>query len=117
MGYNRLTRGTALVGAIVEDSMTIGSGGTPITKIVSGVASVNLPSILDGATGSATFTITGADTDDVVVINPPSLTTGLVFAGAAVTASNTVTVYALNASGATIDEAAKNFRYALIKFN
>lgn len=116
MGYNRLTRGTALVGAIVEDSITVG-GGTPITKIVSGTASVNLPSILTGATGSATFTVTGADTDDVVVINPPSLTSGLAFAGAAVTSANTVTVYALNASGGTIDEAAKTFRYALIKFN
>jgi len=49
-----------------------------------------------------------------VIVNPPSLTTGLVFGGAAVTAANTVTVYATNASAAPIDEAAKDFDYVWI---
>lgn len=109
MAQNRVTRGTAAVGALA-----VGTGST-IKGIKVGSASVNLPSIATGATGSATFTVTGAAVGDVVIVNPPSLTSGLAYAGAVVSAANTVTVYALNASGGTIDEAAKTFYYAWIK--
>lgn len=102
---NRITKGRALVGAL-----TVGSG-TMVQKVKSGTASVNLPDIAAATTGSATFTVTGAAVGDVVVVNPPSLTTGLAFAGAAVTATDTVTVYAVNATGSAINEAAKNFTY------
>ncbi len=61
--------------------------------------------------GSGTITVTGAAAGDVVVVNPPALTTGLVFAGAGVTATNTVTVYAVNATASAINEAAATFRY------
>lgn len=131
MGYNRLTRGTALLGAVrldvtgdanvaddltVGDStststLTVGSSGTLVKTIKSGTASVDLPSINNLATGSATFTVTGAAVGDVVVVNPPAMTSGLSFAGAAVTSANTVTVYAHNASGGTINEAAATYTY------
>jgi len=131
MGYNRLTRGTALLGAVrldvtgdatVSDDLTVGdatttatlkvgSSGTTIKTIKSGTASVNLPNINDLATGSATFTVTGAAVGDVVSVNPPALTSGLSFAGATVTSANTVTVYAHNASGGAIDQAAATFTY------
>lgn len=133
---NRLTRGKVLVGALSIDAqdisvtddlvvgddaaiagdatvgtLAVGSAGTVINKIKSGTASVNLPSINAEATGSQTFTVTGAAVGDVVVVNPPSLTSGLSFAGAAVTGANTVTIYALNATAAPIDEAAATFTY------
>lgn len=131
MGYNRLTRGTALLGAVrldvtgdatVADDLTVGdatttstlkvgSSGTVIKTIKKGTASVDFDSITNGETGSKTFTVTGAAVGDVVVVNPPTLTTGLAFAGAAVTGANTVTVYALNASAAPIDEGAATFTY------
>jgi hypothetical protein len=47
----------------------------------------------------------------MVVVNPPALTSGLAFAGAAVTGANTVTVYAVNASASSINEASHTFRY------
>lgn len=126
---NRLTKGEALVGRLVADddltvgddatiagdlvagTLAVGSSGSTVKKIATGTGSVNLAEIAAGATGSGTFTVTGAASGDVVVVNPPALTTGLVFAGAAVTAANTVTVYAVNASAAAIDEAAATFRY------
>lgn len=137
---NRLTRGKALVGALhidvqdlsVTDDLTVGDaasvtgaatvgtltvgGGTLVKKVTKGTASVDLPSITDGATGSATFTVTGAAVGDVIVVNPPALTTGLAFAGAAVTGANTVTVYAVNASAAPINEAAATFTYMWVDF-
>lgn len=108
MAQNRLTRGTAAVGALAV------STGTVVKNIVSGTASVNLPSINNAESGSATFTVTGAAVGDVVIVNPPSLTTGLAYSGAAVTGANTVTVYATNASAAPINEAAKDFTYLWI---
>lgn len=102
--------GTGLSAAEVA-ARYVGKAADLKALIATGTASVNLPNIADGATGSATFTLTGAAAGDVVVINPPALTSGLVFAGAAVTGANTVTVYALNASGGAIDEAAATFRY------
>jgi hypothetical protein len=132
---NRLTRGKALVGALsidaqdisVTDDLTVGDdadivgdatvgtlavgGGTTIKKIVSTTASVDFPEIAAATTGSATFTLTGAASGDSIFLNPPALTTGLVFAGAAVTGANTVTVYAVNATASPIDQASATFRY------
>jgi hypothetical protein len=105
MAQNRLTRGTAAVGALAV------STGTTVKNIKSGTASVDFASITNAETGSATFTVTGAAVGDIVVVNPPALTTGLVFGGATVTAANTVTVYATNASAAPINETAKDFAY------
>jgi len=108
MAQNRMTRGTAAVGALAVGT------GTVVKGVKFGTASVDFASITNAETGSATFTVTGAADGDIVIVNPPSLTTGLVFGGAAVTAANTVTVYATNASAAPIDEAAKDFDYVWI---
>lgn len=132
---NRLTRGKALVGALhidaqditVTDDLTVGDdatitgdatvgtlrvgAGTTIKKITVGTGAIDFGSINDGATGTGTITVTGAATGDIVIVNPPSLTAGLAFAGAAVTAANTVTVYLVNSSGGAIDEAEKTFSY------
>ena len=89
----------------------VGKAASLKALIASDTASVNFPEIAAAATGSATFTLTGAATGDVVVVNPPALTTGLVFAGATVTGANTVTVYAVNTTASPIDEGAATFRY------
>lgn len=131
---NRLTRGKALVGALsidaqditISDDLSVGDatatatlavgGGTTIKKIVKGTAAVDLASITNGETGTGTFTVTGAAAGDVIVVNPPALTTGLVFGGAAVTGSNTVTIYVTNASAAPIDQASATFTYMWVDF-
>jgi hypothetical protein len=99
------------IGVAEMDTRYVSKAAAQRAVISHGTASVNLPSIAAGETGSATFTLTGAATGDVIVINPPALTTGLAFAGAAVTGTNTVTVYATNATASAIDEAAATFRY------
>lgn len=130
---NRLTRGKALVGALHIDAqditisddlavgdatstatLKVGASGSVIKTIKSGTGAIDFASVNDGATVSGTITVTGAAVGDVVVVNPPALTAGLAFAGAAVTGSNTVTVYAVNSSGAPIDEASATFTYLWI---
>lgn len=108
MAQNRVTRGTAAVGALAV------STGTVVKNIKYGSAAVDLAEIAAGETGSGTITVSGAAAGDIVVVNPPSLTTGLVFGGAAVTAANTVTVYATNATASPINEAEKTFTYVWI---
>lgn len=89
----------------------VGKAASLKAIVATGTASVDFDEIAAGATGSKTFTLTGAAVGDIVVINVPVLTTGLAFAGAAVTAANTVTVYAVNSSAAPIDQAEATFRY------
>lgn len=101
----------AVTGDLTTGTLAVGSSGSVIKKIASNTASVDFPSISAAATGSATFTLTGAASGDMVLLNPPALTSGLVFAGAAVTAADTVTVYAVNATASPINEAAATFRY------
>ena len=102
---NRLTKGNGLFGAL-----NVG-GGSNIVGISSGTVSVDFGSISANTTGSKTVTVTGVADGDIVVLNPGALTAGLAFAGAAVTAANTVTVYAVNATGSAIDNAAVDFDY------
>ena len=108
MADNRLTRATALVGGV-----QIGT-----TSEVRGIkydsAAIDFASVAAGETGSGTITVTGAAAGDIVVVNPPALTTGLGFAGAKVTAANTVTVYVVNASADAIDEGSATFTYLWI---
>lgn len=89
----------------------VGKAASLKAIVASSTASVNFPEIAATATGSATFTLTGAAAGDVVVLNIPELTTGLVYSGCAVTGANTVTVYATNTTASPIDEAAATFRY------
>lgn len=102
---NRLTKGKGLFGGL-----NVGSG-SDIVKIASGTVSVDFGSVSANSTGSKTVTITGVADGDIVVLNPGALDAGLAFAGAAVTAANTVTVYAVNATASPIDNAAVDFDY------
>jgi hypothetical protein len=99
------------LGAAEIAARYVGKAAALKAVVATGTASVNFDEIAAGETGSKTFTLTGAAAGDIVVINVPTLTTGLAFAGAAVTAANTVTVYAVNSSAAAIDQGAATFSY------
>lgn len=81
-----------------------------------GTFSVNPASIAAGANGTTDVTIAGLATTDVVVVNPPStLTDGLVFCGANVTAANTLTVSLLNTTDEAVDGAALTWSYIALR--
>ena len=108
---NRLTKGKGLFGGL-----NVGAG-SDLVKISGGTVAVDFPSIAANTTGSKTVTVTGAATGDIVVFNPPALTAGLSFAGAYVSAANTVTVYAANTTASAIDQASATFNYLLIELS
>lgn len=107
---NRFTKGKGLFGAL-----NVG-GGADISKIASGSVSLNPGSIGATTRGTVTFTLTGADTTDIIVMNPPSgLNDDLLFVGAAVTSANTVTVYLYNPTAGSIDDSALTWKYLFVK--
>lgn len=88
-----------------------GSGGSVGP---SGSASLNFPSIADGAIEELTFTLTGAIVGNRLVPGWPSaLDTGLV-GSMIVTAADTVTVRLANLSGAAINPAALVFSAQIV---
>ena len=106
---NRLTRGEAAVGAL-----QIGDNDT-VYGIEFGTVAIDPASISTVSRGATTFTLTGAATTDIIIVNPPSdLNDDLIFAGAAVTAADTVSIYLYNPTGSAINETSKTFSYCWI---
>ena len=106
---NRLSKGEVAVGAL-----QVGDNDT-VYGIEFGTVAID-PANLNATTrGATTFTLTGAATTDIIIVNPPStLNDDLIFCGAAVTAADTVTVYLYNPTAGSINQAAATFSYCWI---
>jgi len=106
---NRLTKGEAAVGAlqIGDNDMVYG--------IEFGTVEID-PANLNATTrGATTFTLTGAATTDIIIVNPPAdLNDDLIFCGAAVTAADTVSIYLYNPTAGAINQASATFSYCWI---
>lgn len=108
----RITKGEAAVGA-----MQIGSGDT-VYGTDAGTVSINPASIASVTRVGTTFTLTGAKTGDILIMNPPAdLNDDLLFVGCAVTGDNEGTVYLYNPTGGGIDDTAKTWTYLWIDMN
>jgi len=106
---NRLTKGEAAVGAlqIGDNDMVYG--------IEFGTVAID-PANLNATTrGATTFTLTGAATTDIIIVNPPAdLNDDLIYCGAAVTAADTVSIYLYNPTASAINQASATFSYCWI---
>lgn len=88
--------------------------GATITKIRAGSATLDFPSISAASQADLTVTVTGAATNDEVVLGLPAApTAGLVF-NAFVSAANTVTIRATNVTASPVDPASAT--YAVLVF-
>jgi hypothetical protein len=100
-----------IAGDVYTDGLAVG-GGSLIKKIASGTVSLDPGNIATVTRGTVTFTLTGARAGDVIVMQPPAaLNDDLIFAGAAVTADDTVTVYLYNPTGGGINDGANDWTY------
>ncbi len=103
---NRISRGEVAVGAL-----QVGDNDT-VYGVEFGTASVDPASINATTRGSVTFTLTGAATTDIIIVNPPSdLNDDLIFAGAAISAADTVSIYLYNPTASAINDSARTFSY------
>ena len=106
---NRISRGEIAVGGIV------GSTGDVNYGLDFGTASVDPASINATSRGSVTFTLTGAKTTDIIVVNPPAdLNDDLIYCGAAISAADTVSIYLYNPTASGINDTARTFSYVWI---
>lgn len=106
---NRITRGEASVGAL-----QIGTNDM-VYGVDFGTVAIDPASIAATTRGATTFTLTGAATTDILIVNPPAtLNDDLLFVGAAITAADTATIYLYNPTGAGIDQASATFSYCWI---
>jgi len=102
---NRISRGEVAVGAL-----QVGDNDT-VYGIEFGTVALDPASIAATTKGTVTFTLTGAATTDLIVMNPPALNDDLIFAGASVTAADTVTVYIYNPTAGAINDTERTWSY------
>lgn len=115
-GNATVTNNLTVNGVTTVDGLQIGADGSYITNFVTGTVSVNPGNITATTRGSVNVTITGLDTNDRILLQPPSgLNSGLLYCGVDVTASNTVTIYLYNSTGGGIDDSANTWKYTYFK--
>jgi hypothetical protein len=111
-------RSLARIQTLQVDSLKVGNSGNTIASIFTGTVSVNPGSITATTKGSVNVTISGlASSLDTIILQPPStLNSGLLYVGHDITASNTVTIYLYNTTGAPIDDGATTWKYTAFNF-
>lgn len=94
--------------------LQINSSLTKITKIISGVVSIDLPSMLANSQAQATVTFTGVVVNKtMVVVNSDDASdpeAGLSIGGAWASETDTVKIRFFNVGGGTINPLARNYR-------
>ncbi len=93
------------------------SGGVRYTlaKTLVGSASLNFPSTATRLSSDLTITVTGASTNDFVIVHPGTVVSNTTYT-AWVSSANTVTVRFNNYSGGTLDPATGTFRVVVLKY-
>lgn len=79
-------------------------------KISTYETSIDLASINATMYSTQTFTVTGLDTNDIITVNPPALTSGLYLVSYRVSAADTLNLIMYNSTGAPINEGAVTFK-------
>ena len=105
---------TTFSGPVVSTNGFIVGSGAQITKVLSGSASLNFPSISAVSQADLTITVTGAAVGDEVIMGLPAApAAGIVF-NAFVSATNTVTVRATNVTASPVDPAAATYNVIVL---
>jgi hypothetical protein len=97
-------------------SSTVGRWIRTSPTMLTATAALNFPSIPAQASTNLTITVAGAGVNDTVGLGPPAAWTEELGLLAYVSATNTVTVRALNGSAAAIDPASATFRATVFRY-
>lgn len=124
-GNNVLTAtrsGTTVSGVTIAPALTLSSsisvgGGSTILKVLSATATLDFPSITTLSNQDLTITVTGAKVGDSVSLGLPAAPlVGVVFS-AFVSATDTVTVRAMNYTGTSKDPASATYRVTVFNYS
>jgi hypothetical protein len=86
-----------------------------MAKTLIGSASLDFPSTATRVGSDLTISVTGATTNDFVIVNPPTVSASTCYT-AWVSAAGVVTVRFNNYSGGTVNPAAGTFRVTVLKY-
>lgn len=86
-----------------------------IKKIQAITATCNPASIPANSTSEQTFTVTGVNTADYVLVTKPTHTAGIVVGNARVSATDTVAITFGNITAGAIDPASETYTFLVIK--
>lgn len=100
---------------ITSAGITIGSGGSAISKVLTATATLDFGSLAAQTSADLTITVTGAAVGDAVIMGLPAAPDSGVVFNAFVSSSNTITVRATNATSGAIDPASATFRATVIQ--
>lgn len=100
-----ITNDPELVPIIVANGFTVedGPGTASVPVYLFNSKTFDFPNIVGGASTSTTVTVTGAQVEDIVIVQFDNWTTQGVTMHGSVTAPDTVTVYVFNAGGPAVD--------------
>lgn len=99
---------------IFNTSIKVG-GGTAITKIRTFSQALDVASVAQNTTAEQTFTVTGLTTADKVFVNKPSASAGLGIVNARVSATDTLAITFVNATGSGIDPSSETYTIVAIR--
>jgi len=95
--------------------MWLGTVVLKIPEIRTYQESLNPTSVAATTYSEQTFTVAGLTTEDIVVVNPPALTSGLYVISSRVSADDTLSLVFYNSTGSPIDEGAGTYKISTIK--
>lgn len=79
-----------------------------------GTVTLTPAALLTTAQADQSVTITGLQTDDIIVFNPEALDTGLIVSHSWVSAANTAKIRLYNPTGSTITPVSQTFKYVVL---
>jgi len=100
---------------INSSGLTIGSGGSAISKVLTATATLDFGSIAAQSSADLTITVTGAAAGEAVMMGLPATASAGVVFNAIVTSANTVTIRATNTTASAIDPASATYRATVIQ--
>ncbi|HEU5187964.1 MAG TPA: collagen-like protein [Candidatus Saccharimonadales bacterium] len=90
---------TQMTNTTISSSVTVGASGSAISQIRYYTPTLNPANVPAASTSEQTFTVSGLTTDDTVIVNKPSLTSGCGVIGARVSAADTLAISWVNVLG------------------
>lgn len=84
-------------------------------KVETYTVSLTPASVAANTSAEETYTLSGLNNQDLVLVNPPSATAGLGLAGARVSADNTLALTWLNATGGALSPPSGTYRVVSVR--
>ena len=92
--------------------------GSAINVILTGhfyTVTIDAASVAANTTAEQTFTVKGLKTTDCMIVNKPSLDAGLGIAGCRASATDTLAITYINATGGAIDPSSESYTVVAIR--